>query len=55
MRSEKARGFVLDFADVEALSNELEPADAWRCPGTQKRAGGRRRVSFAPRQVWRLR
>lgn len=28
MRSEKARGFVLDFADVEALSNELEPADA---------------------------
>ena len=28
MRSEKARGFVLDFADVEALNNELEPADA---------------------------
>lgn len=59
MRSEKARGFVLDFADVEALNNELEPADAmqslWRYPDTRKRAGGRRRASFALRQVWHSR
>ena len=38
MRSEKARGFVLDFADVEALSNELEPADAMAVIATSTNA-----------------
>lgn len=59
MRSEKARGFVLDFTDVEALNNELEPADAMAVIVALSRYAkeGRRpgRASFALRQVWHSR